>query len=82
MENGWEEHDPFVTVVEFTTLMELDIARALLESADIECFCPEEHLLAASGGIYSYAVHPRLQVHSSQLERAREVLNAPFEEPR
>ncbi len=75
---GFDSSDRFETVAEFATLMEFDFARGLLQSAGIECFCPEEHLLAASGGLYSFAVHPRLQVRASDVEKARSILDAPF----
>ncbi len=66
-----------VTVGRFATLPEMDMARGLLESEGIECLAPEEHLVAASGGIYGQAVGwLRLQVRQEDAERAKALLES------
>ena len=67
--------ESFVTVAQFTTLIEFDMARGLLESEGIECFSPEERFTGISGGFYTYAVTIRLQVRSRDEERARALLD-------
>ncbi len=66
--------ESFVTVAQFTNLIEFDMARGLLESEGIECFSPEERFTGISGGFYTYAVTIRLQVRSRDEERARALL--------
>jgi hypothetical protein len=71
------EPDELVTVGRFSTLPEMDMARGLLESEGIDCLAPEEHLVAASGGIYGQAVGwLRLQVRRSDAERAAALLES------
>ena len=70
-----------VTVGRFSTLPEMDMARGLLESEGIETLAPEEHLVAASGGIYGMAVGwLRLQVRSEDAERAKALLESSVSE--
>lgn len=66
-----------VTIGRFSTLPEMDMARGLLESEGIDCLAPEEHLVAASGGIYGQAVGwLRLQVRQEDVERAQALLES------
>jgi hypothetical protein len=70
-----------VTVGRFSTLPEMDMARGLLESEGIETLAPEEHLVAASGGIYGMAVGwLRLQVRGEDAERAKALLESSVSE--
>jgi len=66
--------ESFVTVAQFTSLIEFDMARGLLESEGIECFSPEERFTGISGGLYTYAVTIRLQVRARDEEQARALL--------
>ena len=69
-----DDPESFVTVAQFTSLIEFDMARGLLESEGIECFSPEERFTGVSGGFYTYAVLIRLQVRARDEERARALL--------
>jgi hypothetical protein len=71
------ETNELVTVGRFSTLPEMDMARGLLESEGIDCLTPEEHLVAATGGIYGQAVGwLRLQVRPQDAERAKALLES------
>ena len=71
------ETNELVTIGRFSTLPEMDMARGLLESEGIDCLAPEEHLVAASGGIYGQAVGwLRLQVRQQDAERAKALLES------
>lgn len=71
------DRNELITIARFSTLPELDLARGLLESEGIETLAPEEHLVAASGGIYGAAVGwLRLQVRTEDAERATELLQS------
>lgn len=66
-----------VTIGRFSTLPEMDMARGLLESEGIDCLAPEEHLVAATGGLYGQAVGwLRLQVRPEDAERAKALLES------
>jgi putative signal transducing protein len=71
------ENNELVTIGRFSTLPEMDMARGLLESEGIDCLAPEEHLVAATGGIYGQAVGwLRLQVRPQDAERATALLES------
>jgi hypothetical protein len=71
------EPNELVTIGRFSTLPEMDMARGLLQSEGIDCLAPEEHLVAASGGIYGMAVGwLRLQVRQQDAERAKALLES------
>jgi Putative prokaryotic signal transducing protein len=71
------EPNELVTIARFSTLPEMDMARGLLESEGIDCLAPEEHLVAATGGIYGQAVGwLRLQVRTEDVERAKALLES------
>jgi hypothetical protein len=71
------ENNELVTVGRFSTLPEMDMARGLLESEGIDCLAPEEHLVAATGGLYGQAVGwLRLQVRPQDAERATALLES------
>jgi hypothetical protein len=65
---GFTDENELGTVAEFTSRAELDVARGLLESEEIECLTPEEYKRAKAGSKL------RLQVHSADAERAKELL--------
>jgi len=67
-----------VTLAEFSSPQEFLIARGLLESEGIECFCPDYY-----SGLYveSRAKRYTLQVRSEDLLAARALLDAPHEPP-
>ena len=70
-------NNELVTVGRFSTLPEMDMARGLLESEGIDCLAPEEHLVAATGGLYGQAVGwLRLQVRQEDAERAVALLES------
>lgn len=75
MNNPFAPDEDLVTIARFTSLLEFDIARGLLESEGIECLGPEEHLVGLTGGQYVLGVGGmRLQVRSSDVERATQLL--------
>lgn len=67
-----EPDDELVTLEQFPFLEQLEVVRALLESAGIECFCPDEQM----SRFYSNGVRPRIQVRSSQFDEARAILDS------
>ena len=77
------ESNELVTIGRFSTLPEMDMARGLLESEGINCLAPEEHLVAATGGLYGQAVGwLRLQVRQEDAERAQALLESlPLDDP-
>jgi hypothetical protein len=71
------DSNELVTIGRFSTLAEMDMARGLLESEGIDCLAPEEHLVAATGGLYGQAVGwLRLQVRPQDAERATALLES------
>jgi hypothetical protein len=70
-------HDPWMTLSTFASREEMDVVRAMLESAGIQCFCPEQYM----SSYYGIGMQARLQVRESQFEEARAMLESPFKMP-
>jgi hypothetical protein len=64
--------EKLVTVATFHSESEVLLARTRLESADIECFVPDEHMLHIAGW---HAGRVRLQVRESDAQDAQAILN-------
>ncbi len=71
--------DELVTIRVFASHAEYLLARALLESADIECFARDEHAMRISSGLHrsGAAEGTALQVRKSDAEDALAILDAP-----
>lgn len=72
-----EDSDQLVTVATFETRSELTVARGLLESEGIDCLAPEEYG-KLKGSMRRGRM--RLQVRSSDAERARALLESVTDE--
>jgi len=68
------ETPDFITVGTFNNLSEALLAKGALESADIECFMPDENI----GGLRNAIADVRLQVKREDAEAAIEILDQPF----
>jgi hypothetical protein len=70
---GWEADSELVTLAKFAFESEFLMARGRLESAGIECFCPNLY-----SGLYIEAVGRTftLQVRSEDLDDARALLES------
>ena len=76
-------HETLVTIATFHSQPEFLLARARLESADIECFAQDENMLRI-GGWHSHILGGiRLQVWESDAEDALAILHhtAPLDNP-
>ena len=65
--------DKFVTVGKYRESIDAQMAKGLLESADIECFLQGENANSLLGA----AFRARLLVHKQDEATAREILGAP-----
>ena len=65
--------DKFVTVGKYRESIDAQMAKGLLESADIECFLQGENANSLLGA----AFRARLLVHKQDEATAREILDAP-----
>jgi len=64
------------TIARFMRLEEALVARAVLESADIECFLADENMMHIAGPHGLVLGGVRLQVPDSDAEAAAELLHA------
>jgi len=71
------DEDPWVTLTTIPSREELGVVRGMLESAGIECFCPEQVM----SSYYGIGMQARVQVRSSQLVDAQALLDSPFQAP-
>ncbi len=71
--------DRVLTIKVFEDLTEAIAARALLESAGLDCFLADEHTFRIAGPFhFALGVRGvRLQVRAEDVSRALELLNAP-----
>ncbi len=76
---SFEPEEELVTVRVFASQSEFLLARAALESADIECFARDEHAMRISGGLHRSGAAEgfALQVRKTDAEDARAILDAP-----
>ena len=70
-------HEALITVATFHSQPEFLLARARLESADIECFAQDENMLRI-GGWHSHILGGiKLQVRESDVQDALAILGHP-----
>jgi hypothetical protein len=70
-------HEALITVATFHSQPEFLLARARLESADIECFAQDENMLRI-GGWHSHILGGiKLQVRESDVQDALAILRHP-----
>jgi Putative prokaryotic signal transducing protein len=76
-------HEPLVTIARFHSEPEFLLARARLESADIECFAPDENILRMAGWHSHIVGGIKLQVRESDADVALAILrhSAPLDNP-
>ncbi len=75
--------ETLVTVATFYTEADFLVARARLESADIECFCQDENMLRIAGWHSHILGGIKLQVRESEAQDALAILRhtAPIDHP-
>jgi hypothetical protein len=72
-----EEGEYLVTVMQFSSGMEAQLARTKLESEGIEAYVADEHMMSINP-MYDFALGGvRLQTKSSDAEKALKILNDP-----
>jgi len=70
-----DESEYLVTVAQFSSGMEAQLARTKLESEGIEAYVADEHMMSINP-MYDFALGGvRLQTKSSEAERALKILN-------
>ncbi len=74
---SFEPEEELVTVRVFASQSEFLLARAALESADIECFARDEHATRITSGLHKGEAGYALQVRKSDADDARAILDAP-----
>jgi hypothetical protein len=75
---GNEEGEYLVTVAQFSSGMEAQLARTKLESEGIEAYLADEHMMSINP-MYDFALGGvRLQTKSTDAEKALKILNNPF----
>jgi len=76
-------HETLITIANFHSEPEFLLARARLESADIECFAQDENILRLAGWHSHILGGIKLQVRESDAEDALAILRhtAPMDNP-
>ncbi len=72
MEEAFQDGDRFVTVARFLEPTSAQMAKAMLESAGIECFLQGEN----ANSLLALAFRARLQVHKADEAAARELMDS------
>jgi len=74
-DNAQREQPDLVTLTVAHDLASARLFQGLLQSAGIECFIPDEHMLSQASYLSGIAGGLRVQVRTADRERAQELLN-------
>ena len=64
----------FITIATFTDLIDAQLLKARLESADIKCFLADEHTVAVNWLFSNFIGGVKVQIQKEDLEKAKEII--------